>query len=121
MSVPVTEHNSSYAFGRLLLDEHEAEAPDVDGDRLARAGWTLQLANKWIAPATVITWLKERPNHSRLAIAGAVLLVSWNPTPEEPPASGGRSRATGGTPDGVCAGPVAGRLINAALRSTRRR
>jgi hypothetical protein len=70
---------------RWLLDHHEAKLPDIDSDRLARAGWTLQLAKKWIAPATVITWLKERPNHGRLAIACAVLMVSWNPTGEEPP------------------------------------
>lgn len=69
---------------RDLLDVHVQEYPNIDGDRLARAAFVMESANRWHAAKVALGWLAEAPSHARLGAALAVLLVAWNRRPEMP-------------------------------------
>jgi hypothetical protein len=70
---------------RRLMVEQESLFPDVDSERLARACWVLEKADKWWTPAVAIAWLKERPSHARLAVVLCLLQVAWTRSPRVPP------------------------------------
>lgn len=60
-----------------LLNEQELAYPDVDSDRMARAGYALQMAGHHGAPATAMAWLRQQPTEDRLVVVLCLLLTSW--------------------------------------------
>lgn len=69
---------------RRLLDEQEAMAEAFDSERLMRAAWAMENAEKWSGPDIAVSWLKERPCHTRLGIVLSLLMVAWNCKPGMP-------------------------------------